>query len=119
MEIWIDRFTSKPFWAWLAEAWPAYRSIYTDKQNKQAEQYYIPESWFIQQLIEWGFIYFILFISIFSVILVKLYKHSKSLFVWLIAILVMNVFLHIFEATYLSVLLFIFLGLMVNKEVKM
>ena len=116
MEIWINRFLNQPMWSWLAEAWPAYRSIYTEKQTKEAEQYYIPESWFIQQLIEWGYIYFTLFVLIFITILSRLYISSKSLFAWLIAILVMNVFLHIFEATYLSILLFIFIWLLVNKK---
>lgn len=116
MEIWIDRFLEKPFWAWLAESGPAYRNIYPDKQTKVYEQYYIPESWFIQQLVEWWIIYFLLFISIFINILYRLYSNSKSLFVWVIAILVMNIFLHIFEATYLSILLFIFVWLIYNKK---
>lgn len=116
MEIWINRFKNKPFWAGLAEAWPAYRNIYTNKQNKNAEQYYIPESWFIQQLIEWWIIYFTLFILILSFLLSKIYKNSKTLFAWVIAILVMNIFLHIFEATYLSILLFIFVWLFYNKK---
>ena len=114
MAIWIDRFLEKPFWAWLAEAGPAFRSIYPDKQTKQDEQYYIPESWFIQQLIEGGFIYFILFVTILTLIAKKLYRYSKPLFVWMIAVLVMNVFLHIFEATYLSILLFLFIALFIN-----
>ena len=116
MEIWINRFLSKPLWAWLAEAWPAYRNIYPDKQNKESEQYYIPESWFIQVLIEWGYIYFSLFILILLNILTRLYKRSKSLFLGLIAVLVMNIFLHIFEATYLSILLFIFIWLLYSKD---
>lgn len=116
MEIWINRFLSKPFWAWLAEAGPAYRNIYPDKQNKEAEQYYIPESWFIQQLIEWWIIYFSLFILILSIILINTYKNSKTLFAWIIAILIMNIFLHIFEATYLSILLFIFVWLFYKKK---
>ena len=115
MEIWINRFLSEPMWAWLAESWPAYRNIYTDKQTKEAEQYYIPESWFIQQLIEWWYVYFSLFILILLNILMRLYKNSKILFAWLIAILVMNIFLHIFEATYLSVLSFIFIWLYYNN----
>jgi len=115
MEIWTHRFLSEPMWAWLAEAGPGYRNIYKDKQTKEAEQYYIPESWFIQQLIEWGYIYFSLFILILLNILFRLYKKSKSLFVWLIAILVMNIFLHIFEATYLSVLLFIFIWIIYSN----
>lgn len=116
MEIWLNRFYSKPFWSWLSEAWPAYRNIYPEKQNKEAEQYYIPESWFIQQLIEWWFIYFSLFLSIFILILINQYKNSKPLFAWIIAIMIMNIFLHIFEATYLSVLLFIFVWLFYNKK---
>ena len=114
MEIWINRFLSEPMWAWLAESWPAYRSIYPDKQTKVAEAYYIPESWFIQQLIEWWYIYFILFLSILINISNRLFKNSKALFIWFIAILIMNVFLHIFEATYLSILLFIFIWLYYN-----
>ncbi len=116
MEIWLNRFGNKPMWSWLSEAWPAYRNIYNDKQTKEAEQYYIPESWFIQQLIEWWIIYFSLFVLILIIILLKLYNSSKPLFAWLIAILVMNIFLHIFEATYLSILLFIFVWLFYEKK---
>ena len=116
MEIWIDRFLEKPFWAGLAEAWPAYRSIHPEKQTKQEEQYYIPESWFIQQLIEWWIIYFLLFVSIFFIIVFKLYYISKAIFVWLIAILVMNVCLHIFEATYLTILFSLFVWLIISKK---
>jgi len=115
MEIGINRFLSEPLWAWLAESWPAYRNIYVDKQTKAAEQYYIPESWFIQQLIEWWYIYFNLFILILINILLNIYKKSKPIFVWLVAILVMNIFLHIFEATYLSVLLFIFVWILYSN----
>lgn len=118
MQIWFDRFMEKPLWSWLAESGPAFRSIYKEKLTKEKEEYYIPESWFIQQLIEWWIIYFLLFISIFAYILSKLYSNSKSLFAWLIAILVMNIFLHMFEATYLAVLLFIFIWLIYNKEIK-
>lgn len=116
MEIWIDRFLEKPLWSWLSESGPAYRNIYPEKETKVDEQYYIPESWFIQQLVEWWIVYFLLFVSIFVNILYRLYSNSKSLFVWIIAILVMNIFLHIFEATYLSSLLFIFVWLIYNKK---
>jgi hypothetical protein len=47
-----------------------------------------------------------------------LYHNSKSLFAWLIAVLVMNIFLHIFEATYLAVLLFIFVWLIYENDIK-
>lgn len=116
MQIWYNRFETKIMWSWLAEAGPAYRNIYPDKQNKEAEQYYIPESWFIQQLIEWWIIFFALFLLINLIILFRLYYNSKTLFAWFIAILVMNVFLHIFEATYLSIILFIFIWLLISKK---
>ena len=118
MEIGYKRFLSEPIWAWLAEAWPAYRNIYPDKQTKIAEQFYIPESWFIQQLIEWWYIYFILFLLILLNILLNLYKNSKPLFIGFIAILIMNIFLHIFEATYLSILLFIFIWIYYSTLIK-
>ena len=115
MKIWIDRFIKKPFWSWLAESGPAYRSIYKDRQTKKYEKYYIPESWFIQQLVEWWIIAFILFVMIFVIILSRIYNHSKSLFIWFFAICIMNIFLHVFEFTYISILLFIFIWLIFNK----
>jgi hypothetical protein len=128
MEIWVNRFLEKPFGWWLAESGPWYRNIESHKietkgknnteirkEKLEKESYYIPESWFIQQLVEWGFIYFMLFISIFSIILKRLYRY-KEIFALLVAILIMNVFLHIFEATYLSILLFIIIWLFLNKK---
>lgn len=116
MRIWIWRFIEKPFWSWLAESGPGYRNIYKNKQTKADEQYYIPESWFVQQLTEWWIIYFILFVTIFYFILRKLYNVSKIAFWLMLSILIMNIFLHIFEATYLSILLFIFIWLFVSKD---
>ncbi|PID87326.1 hypothetical protein CSB07_01990 [Candidatus Gracilibacteria bacterium] len=116
MEIGLKRFAKKPLGAGLAEAGPAFRSIYPDKQTKKDEVYYIPESWYIQILIEGGIIYFLLFLAILLLILKGLFFESKIIFSMFLAILVMNVFLHIFESTYLSILLFIFIGLFLKKE---
>lgn len=117
MEIGIDRFLEKPFGSGLWESWPTYRNTHTDLENtKEIEEYYIPESWFIQQLVEGWFIYFLLFMSILWLIGKKLFQTSKVLFSMFLAILVMNVFLHTFEATYLSILLFLFLGLFYKKS---
>jgi hypothetical protein len=117
MEIGFKRFLEKPLGNGLAEAGPAYRSVHKDLPNtKEIEEFYIPESWFIQQLIEGGIIYFLLFVTIFSLILVRLYRASLVLFVVLSAILIMNLFLHIFEATYLTVLLAIFVGVGYKKS---
>jgi hypothetical protein len=112
MAIWLNRFVEKPFWSGLGEAWPAYRNIHPHLEStKEIEEFYIPESWFIQQLIEGWLIYFFLFINILWLILKKLIRVSPIIFWLFIAILVMNIFLHVFEATYLSILLFIFIGL--------
>lgn len=116
MDIWLNRFYEKPFWQWLATSWPWFRSIYEWTVTKEDEKYYIPESWFIQQLVEWWFIYFSLFISIFTIIILNSYKKSKAIFALLIAIMTINMLLHIFEATYLSILLFIFIGFLLNKK---
>lgn len=116
MQVWIERFIKKPFWSWLAESWPAFRNIYPKKQDIKWEHYYIPESWFIQVLVEGWIIYFILFLSILWIILQKLYKKSFIIFWTFFAILVMNVFLHIFEATYLSVMLFILIWIILYKD---
>ncbi len=116
MAIWIERFYEKPLWAWLAESWPAYRNIYPEKQTREDEVYYIPESWFIQVLTEWWIIFFLTFLSILWVTLVRLYWASQIYFWVLIAIIVMNIFLHTFETTYLSILLFIFIWLLISKK---
>lgn len=118
MEIWIERFKSNPMWSGLAESWPGYRNIYPEKQTLKDEQFYIPESWFIQVLTEWWVIFILTFISILLVILKRLYFKSKSLFIALFAIIVMNVFLHIFEATYLSTLTFLIVWLIIAPNKK-
>ena len=117
METWIKRFVEKPLGSWLATSGPAYRSVFKWEQTLQTDRYYIPESWFVQILVEWGVIYFTLFILILWNILINLYKNkNKYIFVMFVWILVMNIFLHIFEYTYLTILLFLFLGLFYSRE---
>lgn len=116
MKVGIKRFTKKPMWAWLAESGPAYRAIYPEKQTAKDEVFYIPESWYIQLLVEWWILYLWVFLSILYIILSSLFRTSKTLFAMFIAILIMNVFLHIFEASYLSILLFIFIWLFLKED---
>jgi len=119
MEIGINRFKNHIFWEGLWTSGPAYRKIYTNEEiGKQAEAYFIPESWFIQQLIEWWIIYFTLFITIIFLILIKTYKKSPYLFLSFLAILIMNIFLHSFESTYNSIILFLFLGILLSNNKK-
>lgn len=115
MEIWMNRFQDNIFWSGLATSGPAFRNVYPERTTRLDEEYYIPESWFIQQLTEWGFIYFSLFILIFLTLLLKTYKKSPMIFWWLVAILIMNVFLHIFESTHLSYVFFLILWIIIHE----
>ncbi|EKE25998.1 MAG: hypothetical protein ACD_4C00480G0006 [uncultured bacterium (gcode 4)] len=114
MIIWFDQFRANPLWRWLASSWPAYRSthnaVWVDEKN------FIPESWFIQQLVEWWIIGFILFTLLMYLIFVNLYSVSFPLS-WIFAwVLVMNVFLHTFEAVYISLILFVFIWMFLNSS---
>lgn len=116
MEIGLEQFMEKPFGRWLASSGPWFRQVYTGEITKEVEEKYIPESWFVQQLVEGGVIFFLLFCGILSTILWRVYGVSKSFFVTCVGVGVMAIFLHIFEATYVSVLLFLFLGLIVEEK---
>lgn len=117
MEIWMNRFIENPLGAGLAAAWPGYRSVINEEITLKTDRYHIPESWFIQILVEWWIIYFALFMIILWNILLNLYKNKyKYILVMFIWVLIMNMFLHVFEFTYLTILLFLFLGLFYNRE---
>jgi hypothetical protein len=50
--------------------------------------------------------------------LLKTYKKSPMIFWWLIAVLIMNVFLHIFESTHLSYVFFLILWIIIYENNK-
>jgi len=110
----FKQFVAHPLWQWLASSWPWYRLAHDTKNID--EKYFIPESWYVQQLVEWWIIGFLFFIISMLLILIRIYPLSKSLFFSFFAILIMNLFLHTFEASYISMLLFIFLGLFLAKK---
>ena len=114
MIIWVKEFVKKPFWAGLASSWPAYRPTH-DTTNID-EKFFIPESWFIQQLVEGWIIGFLLFVFIMFSIFLKLYSFSIPITASFIAIMVMNLFLHTFEATYVAVALFAILWIILSSE---
>ena len=117
MVVWVNRFIEKPLGSGLATSWPAYRSIIEGETTLETDRYHIPESWFVQILVEWWFVYFSLFMAILFNILLNLYKrNNKYIFVMFIWILIMNFFLHVFEYTYITILLFLFLGLFYKRE---
>ena len=109
----IERFQEYPMWQWLGSSWPAYRHIIdVDASNmEEKDRFYIPESWYIQQFVEGGIIGGILFLVLMLTFWILLMQKSAILggmFVW---IGVMNLFLHTFESSVLSLPLFLLIGL--------
>jgi O-antigen ligase len=74
----IERFKEKPLGQGLAESGPAYRFVHDVKDVKEDE--YIPESWYIQQLVEGGIIGTLLFLAIMGMISWNLYRRSIFIF---------------------------------------
>lgn len=114
MIIGLNRFKEKPLGQGLAESGPAYRAVH-DMTNVK-EDFYIPESWYIQQLVEGGFIALLLFLAIMATIAFRLWKKSIFIFGGFIAILAMNGLLHSFETSYAAMLLFMILGLFMEEK---
>ncbi len=88
-----------------------------DLSNKSVDEkieldtYYIPESWYIQQFIEGGYVGGILFLGImlsFFVVLMMIHPILGALFA---GVGTMNLFLHIFESSVVSLSLFCLVGL--------
>jgi hypothetical protein len=116
MIIWVKEFISHPLGQWLASSWPWYR--FTHDTKNIDEKYFIPESWYVQQLVEGWVVGFILFMAIMLIMSYEIYFISTALFFSFIAVLTMNVLLHTFEASYVSMVLFMFLGLFLkNKKI--
>ncbi|GAB0175059.1 MAG: hypothetical protein HHAS10_09380 [Candidatus Altimarinota bacterium] len=123
MKIGIERFVEKPFGQGLGSAGPAYRYVQNleNKDRKEIEEIdkkYIPESWYIQQMVEGGFLGLILFLFIVSMILYKLFRENILLAGMFFSILVMNLFLHTFESSIVSLLLFSLIGLILAPHEK-
>ncbi len=126
MYIGLLRFQEHPFGHGLAQAGPASRAIFSVNQDPipdsaitdptvahvlstlhkknpdfvfNTETYYIPESWYIQLMIEWGIFGIILFAFIILIILFRLRK-NKYLLGATLGILLMNLVLHSFESVH-------------------
>lgn len=120
------RFVEHPFGHGLAQAGPASRAVFEVNQTPvpdsaitdttishvvtklharnpdfifNTETYYIPESWYIQLMIEWGILASFLFACIILMILFWL-RVNKYLFGATCGILLMNLVLHSFESVH-------------------
>ena len=137
------RFSKNPLWQWLASAGPASRALYevnevpitaepSDKniativrtlkaRNKDfiynSETYYIPESWYIQQLIEGGILWFFFFLSIIVGILAQI-RFSPYMLAAFVGVLMMNIFLHSFESMHSSFALFILCAPLIAHKIQ-
>lgn len=61
---------------------------------------------------------FVLFVTIMGLIAWMLLPLSPTFFAAFIAVLTMNLFLHSFESVYISLILFLILGLFIGKRKK-
>lgn len=112
MVIGFKRVIEHPFGQWLGSAGPAYRHVMkvTDVPHEsivELDKYYIPESWYIQQFIEGWFLSGILFLGIIASIFISLMILNPilgALFAW---VSTMNLFLHTFESSTVSLSLFL------------
>ena len=116
MWVWLERFLEKPFGHWLATSGPGFRNVYKWEITKEKEYYFIPESYYIQILVEWWIIFFALFVTILFLILYKTFFVNLWLSFALAWVYVMNIFLHSFETSYASIILFLFVWLMITKN---
>ena len=84
--------------------------------NKTDEDYYIPESWFIQQLVEGGIVGFALFVAIIGTLALQLIRKNVFLFGSFVGMNIMNLVLHSYESSYISLLLFMILALVLYYD---
>lgn len=136
------RFLEKPLGHGLASAGPASRSIAAINENPipisaldpemsylsavflarnpdfvfSTEHYYIPESWYIQQMIEGGIIGAAFFGLILLMLLWKTRK-NRYMFGACLGVFIMNIFLHSFESVHSSFVLFTLLAALIPVQV--
>lgn len=116
----IHRFAEHPLGQWLGSSGPGYR--YTQQleglsraEIEKKDAFYIPESWYLQQLVEGGVIGGFAFLLIMITIFWNLFKKNSILGATFVGIGVMNSFLHTFESAPLSLLLFLLIGILLSK----
>ena len=129
------RFLEQPLGHGLASAGPASRSVAEINQNPipisalnpemsylnavflkrnpdfvfSTEHYYIPESWYIQQMIEGGIIGAAFFALVLLMLLWKT-RSNRYMFCACLGVFIMNIFLHSFESVHSSFVLFTLLA---------
>jgi O-Antigen ligase len=105
----IHRTLEHPLGQWLGSAGPAYRHVQSlsgedHLATEELDRYYIPESWYIQQFIEWWFVWGILFILVLFLIFIQLIQIHPILASTFAGVGAMNLFLHTFESSIVSLI---------------
>lgn len=119
MSVGIARTIDAPLWQWLWSAGPAYRYIQDlgsipREKIEELDRYYIPESWYIQQYVEWGLIGWTLFVVLMIYIFILLLKKHIFLGSMFLGIGIMNFFLHTFESSAFSLLFFLIIAIIIR-----
>ena len=116
----IERFIEHPMGQWLASSGPAYRYVLdVDASNmEEKDRFYIPESWYIQQFVEWWIIGGILFLFIMLLLFIALVAKSSILWGMFAGIGAMNLFLHTFESSILVLSLFLLIWLILSEDIR-
>lgn len=108
-----NEFRAQPLGHGLAQSGPAYRLVH-DVTNI-TEDKYIPESWYVQQLVEGGIVGLLLFLAILGLMAWKLYQKSVFILGGFIGILTMNAMLHSFETSWAALSFFMIVALLIGK----
>lgn len=113
----IKRVMAHPLGEGLGSAGPGYRYVVPLPEiNEETDRYYIPESWYIQQYIESGVIGGTLFLILMAYIFFALITVHPILWALFAGVWVMNLFLHTFESSVLSLTLFIVVWLFLGHR---
>jgi hypothetical protein len=112
----FERFKAHPFGQGLGSSWPGYRHTQelewlTRAEIEEKDRFYIPESWYIQQFVEWGIVGGLVFLILMFIFFIRLYKKQVILGAMFVGIGVMNLFLHTFESSPFVLLFFLLIGL--------
>lgn len=102
----IQYVIDKPLWYWLGSSWPAIHH----------EWNILPENYYIQIAVDTGTIWAILLLLTLITLIYTTKKYineseSKALTIWFFILLIMGLFLHVFEDSMVNYMFFIVRGL--------
>ncbi len=114
-----NRFLSHPIGQGMGSAGPAYRHVQDLKwlshdEVEKIDYEYIPESWFVQQCIEGGIIWWALFFIIIGALGILLLLFHPFLWAAFGGVAAMNLVLHTYESSVVSYTIFIIIWIILG-----